>query len=399
MSRKKKKTKKVPWLVRSKKPTQGKVRIDDHLEIPGLGTVTRMGKLVVTESQRTPIEQDKLTRHLAAAHGDVVNKIQMHVDELSRVIPLYKPLELLHLAYKDFLTNSLTIEGEQDVDFARIIDLRALDYIQSIIVSRTPSPNYSELTETAWSSIRQHIFELYQVLLTEWPSTYSAHRRIQPGYSAEDDDDAFRIPLLIEWLAVRGARYPTHEGERSRALLGAHDVTLHELFGVSAQKTSEALETILYRLTKGVGEAIHTIAEIHQQTLSDENISLVEFGCGDGDEAESEKEVLSQLLDNTGRRDELAQAYGKLLGPSLFDVTDLLPENLLQRISLSPGQDVEFFASGSYSGWPVRTPPTHRRPVISSNGRFYVFNPYSMDNFYRAIELAVMEEAPNARQR
>lgn len=396
MSRKKRNNKKdAPWLVQSHKPKQKKVRIEERIDVPGLGSITRAGKLVIVESRRTPAEQEELTRRFAAAHAEVVSVIQAHVDALSDLIPAYDPLDLLHRAYNDFFLNATTIAGEHEVDFTRTIDVRMLDYTQSILVSRPPSSEPSQITDEEWTTIRNHMTELYSTLLHHWPSTYSAHLRLQPGYSTEDhEEECFRMPLLLEWISVRGSRYPTHEKERAQTLLEAHDETLYELFGVTGRQIAAALEEILDRLTKGVGEAFHTIAEIHLETFSERNTSAVAV-----EESASEQELMSALVDGTGRREELAQAFEKALGKTLFDITDLLPEVLLRLTSLGPGQDAEFYAPGPHMGWPVRTPPTHRRPIFASNDRFYVFNPYSIENFYRAIELAVMTADPTARQR
>lgn len=392
MGKKRAKRRDAKWLRRSAKEKHKRVGTE-RITIPGFGSITRTGRLVVLESHRTAEEQHELVKRLAAAHPEVEAEIQGIVDALAKTVPRFDPLTILHRAYCDFFTGMLGKEGEHEVEFSGMIDVRMLDYLHSIIVSR-PTMERADLDDDAWMALRGHVERLYELLLTRWPSTYSAFQQLaaQTGGDSDDDIDSFRIPLLMQWMSVRGSRYTVHERERAQRLLEPHNGVLQSMFSTDAEAVAKALEEIQRRLTLGIGEAMQTIKEIHAQTFAHRVPQDLELANGDT------RDLLIALVERTGRREELESASEEAFGLALFDITELLPTSLLRAISLEAGEDSVFFGQQPHAGWPLRTPPTARRPVLRVDDRYYVFNPFATDNFYRAIELAVVSKDPTARQ-
>ena len=269
MAKKRKRQKDPAWLKRSRKKRRKPARAEERLTIPGVGSITRAGRLVLLEASRTSDEQLELTRRLAAEHPKVEAEIQSHVDALSTAIPQFDPLVLLHRAYTELFAGMLGKEGEHEVEFSGVIDMRMLDYVHSIIVSRPPRKQIP-LDDAHWSDLRHHVTALYELLLARWPSTQSAVRRLSHDYSSDEDDvEHFRIPLLLDWLSVRGSRYTLHERERAEALLAPHDPLLQANFTTDAKTIAQAIEEIQRRLTLGVGEAMQTVLDIHEETFAD----------------------------------------------------------------------------------------------------------------------------------
>jgi preprotein translocase subunit SecA len=69
--------------------------------------------------------------------------------------------------------------------------------------------------------------------------------------------------------------------------------------------------------------------------------------------------------------------------------------HLLDALSYSAGEEMEFFAPGEFAGWPLRIWPVMRRPFIRLNGSTYCFDIFSLfDNIYRVLRRIVVELEP-----
>lgn len=380
------------WMkVPAKRRPPRRVHAEEVIEMPGGGTIARAGNVIEMRSKRTAAEHRAWQEQLAAKHPDVVRDIQGHVDAVAELVPRFSPVELLGRAYTEFFGGMLGKEGEHEVDFANTVDIRMLDYVQAVIVSRPPSNAPTDFDEASWKDLRAHVSDLYE-LLQFWASTETAVRDLAGG--ADPAVEQLRMPLLFEWLCVRGARYTVHERERLQALLAPHDEVLVRLFGVDASAIALGVEAVQRRLTLGLGEAVAKLHEIHQAAVADESLS--DF---DPSPYSSSAELANALLDRTGRREEFEAAGAQAFGLALFEVSDLFPRELLSLVALSPGEDTTLYAPGDHRGWPVRTSPTSLRPVLRVDGHYYVFDPFATDHFYRAIERAILVREPTYRER
>ena len=140
------------------------------------------------------------------------------------------------------------------------------------------------------------------------------------------------------------------------------------------------------RHTKGHGEAILTIQDIHAATFTAENRAKVDESA-----LRSTDKLLLGLINATGRHKELRDAMEEVHGNRLFDVTDLSSARLFNKLALGPGEAADFFAPGDYPGWPIRTPPTWFKPFLRVGARVYCFYPYFTDSFYRAVSRVVRQ--------
>ena len=87
-----------------------------------------------------------------------------------------------------------------------------------------------------------------------------------------------------------------------------------------------------------------------------------------------------------------------MFGMDLFDVTKntSLPQSLLDELTWSPGEDVEFFAPGDFCGWPLRIWPIMKRPFIRLNERVFSFDIFSLfDNVYRIMRRVIVQRDPS----
>jgi len=381
----------LTWFKAPRTPHRRAARIDETIDIRGHGRAVRQGATVELNVNRTSDEHIALTQRLADNHAGVVHEIQTHVDACAEIVAAHDPVVLLFRAYVDFFAGSMGKRAEHEMEFAQTVDVRMLDYLQALVVSVPRSSVALVLDQAKWNELRSHVERLFENLLHVWPLTQSATFRSQAG--ADPDDDVFSTPLLLDWLSVRGWGYFMHKRERLAALLAPHEEALLRLFGTDVAGITGAVHEIQRRLTSGLAVAMRTVEEIREAAFSDANIAL----CAVPDDADH-REMAWRLTEQTGRADELRRAVGRAFDTDLFDVSDLLPSSLLRCISLSPGDDNHFFGQGPYRGWPLRTPATLLCPILFAQERFWAFDPYTVDYFYRAIQRAVCETDPGYKE-
>lgn len=351
----------------------------------------RFGRLFVGRMNATERQRAEIQARMAASYPGLIAKIDSLVGAIAARVVRLPPLRLLHRAWWE---HSAAVIMDGSNASAQTEALRMIDYVQSVIASRPPSPSdVDDVSEDEWQALRSDVAALFQTLTTSYPMAATAHRRAE----APDLDMAleeFRVRAEMLWANVRGQRYQFHERQALLDTLLPHSEVLERLFGISAEALIEELDKILMKLTRGLQELFVQFEDVRDRTLArmDEVIKTGDFSDIDA--------VRDKVLEDAELRDANERVAGGLIGYDLFDVAlnTNIPGPLLDELNYAPGEETDFFAPGAFSGWPFRVWPVMKRPFIRLEGRVYCFDIFSLfDNFYRVLQRVIFRLAPDYR--
>ncbi len=177
-----------------------------------------------------------------------------------------------------------------------------------------------------------------------------------------------------------------------------HSDVLQELFGISGEQFVDEITKIWHVLSFGISDAAESFGRFQDDVMD----ALDRKRIGLPPPTEDEMLALtSEVVKEHGWEDRQDDVLGRFFGMDLFDLqkTTTLPRRLLDELSWSPGEEVEFFAEGAYSGWPLRVWPIFKRPFIRLDGRYYCFDLYSLlDNLYRVMQRLIRNLKPSYEQ-
>lgn len=305
------------------------------------------------------------------------------------------PGRLLHRAWWEHATAAIGLSGDDVSDFDRLIAMRMIDYIQSIIASVRPVlPHGTDIPDEEWVALHSDVETLFTRLTLEYQISLTAHRRAsEPALDMELEEFRFRAETL--WMNVRGERYHVHERQALKDVIGPHSDVLLRLFGIDADTLVAGLGRMLDKLTSGLHDALLGMEQFKEDVLNRLSVLSVE-------NPDTELDVLrATLFEDPNLSSRRRQLGGELFGLDLFDVEMVtsLPSALVDELAWSAGEDDEFFAPGEFRGWPLRPWPTMKRPFIRLGGRALAFDVFALfDNFYRVLQRVVFRLAPDYKQ-
>lgn len=361
----------------NKKQRRKVVRPDDLFEATGI-TFARHGRFIHIQSHRTPEQQQQLESHWFTMYPTVVSEIKDRVSRIRQLVSQYDPLELLKRSFWAMSDSMIGKMSEIEYSFEDGIMVRMVDYVQAVIVSTHPVRTHAELTEEAWQQLHNEVKGLYQSLSIPFFLVNSARlKATQPDY--DQNYDSFCVQAQMHAISVRVLRCPGHDWEFLGDFLGPHDNEFRKLFGISVSEFIEGLRRIHHSLTRNSVAAFEDMHEEHQRAMQQLDVM--------------NKPNLPDLMERLAgdpqwqqRRESIA---GRIMGLHLFELERfaMLPKQLLDELSLEPGQDETFFAPGDYVGWPLRVFPTKWRPFLKIGDIHYCFDPINiMDDIYRAMQ-------------
>ena len=331
-------------------------------------------------------------------YQDVCRDIDNHVAAASKIIKKTNPLILLKRAFDNYTFLSLRDDSENDFRELDPIALRMIDYIQCLIVSITPIPNHEheELTQELWGELTLHIEGIFAKLALYFINY--AKKQQQEG-TFDSEWNKFYIHVQLTWCLIRGDRHANFFSSHLLSLLEPHDDIFIELFRVSANQFVNELAKLQDSLRTGLINSITKIDDLREsffEELAEKNHfsfnpQLVEFSENDN------TAFLKSKLDEYGYRELFDTELNKFTGFDLFDIQKItcLPNELLDELSLAPGEDQAFLYNEPFKGWPLNLPPTWNKPFLKLNNKYYCIDAYSLsDNIYRAIEKAISRQKP-----
>ena len=340
-----------------RKKRNKKARIDEYYN-DGIVELLRSGNVTSIKNVMDDSQAAFIMDAIIDNYDETVKRIDDIVKEVRLLIIRQDPLRLLKFCQQQFLMSNLGITSEHQLTHDRILSSRITEYVQSVIVSsESQYEKNEEYSETELFHIANLVEELYaniNIFYTTW------------GASKFRECNDEHVDQLVESLLmfnVRGNRYSIMEEKYHRLLLGPHNETFQEVYGITSDDIVNGLSAMLYNLSQGTFDAANALA---------------------GQFESSEKEVADEK--------QIAELFLEIFSAKLNDVIETtgLPENFAKDLSYGVGEYKKFFNDEQFSGWPILNLPIHRRPFIEIEGGYYCFDYYSLaDNFYRAVQHAI----------
>ncbi|WP_419316818.1 hypothetical protein ACN2C7_10185 [Caulobacter sp. ErkDOM-E] len=333
--------------------------------------------------------RDAMGRRLPEVETAIDNLVKRLVDQIARL----PPAELLKRAWWELaLAFSGLSEANSDID--RSLALRMVDYVQSLIAAAPRAPiQAADVEAEEWDALKATVRELFERVTMEYQICRSANLRLQTA-DVDLHLEEFRFRAEVLWTNVRGKRYHVHEMQALLDVLAPHSDELVKLFGIDAQGLVDEVDKLLIKLTHGLQETMLGFDNFRDHTL-DRFTQLAEAAP----EADIEG-LRRQVFEDPDLAKERETVMANLFGLGLFDIAanTNLPARLVDELSWSPAEDIEFLAPGPFSGWPLRVWPTMKRPFIRLDGRAYCFDVFSLfDNLYRVLQRAIFRLDPSYR--
>ena len=241
-----------------------------------------------------------------------------------------------------------------------------------------------ENVHAAWSSSNEiaaetarvdegEVAELFEVLgeLRTMTLLYCVMRAggmgLDAGNPAQGD---LAMRAMMAWVNLRGRRYQVLEEEFLAFVLEPHDAALRKCYGMTAA---------------GVAAGVQSIADTMRTGFSDaaERLERVIAAAGtEGPQGASEETVAQGMA-----------AYDDMLNGGICNLSRHanLKEEVLEDLSFSLGENVEFLAEGALRGTPLRTLPALVKPGIRLGDDYYVADgQFVCDVAYRAIQRGLL---------
>jgi len=370
----------------------------DELFERGPLRVARFGKNVVLQSNWPEGVFAEMQRQAVEDLPTVVRTIDALVHEIASLVSLLPPEQLLLRAWWELAHRHLTIRAEADLSWEDGVAVRMVDYIQSVVAAVPPalSPQL-ETTEADWQTLRTKVDELFRKVNLDYQICLSAKHK------ADDADldphfEEFRFKAQGYWCNVRGSRYQIHYPPYLSDVFLPHSAVLDELFGLTGEQFIAEITKLWHTLTFGLRDTIEQFDRFQTDTLNAIRAKLVTQASPLQSDPPA---LLAEAIRENAWEHRQTDLLGRLFGTDLFDVQKVtrLPQSLVDQLAWRPGEDKDFFAEGDFSGWPLRTWPTSKRPFIQLNGRYYCFDLYSLfDNLYRVMQRLIMRLKPEYQE-
>ncbi|MCT1905138.1 YecA family protein [Oceanobacillus sojae] len=316
--------------------------------------------------------RNNLINELSENYKEKTNAISEKISKIIDLIHQTDPLQLMNfLVTMDYFSN-LMMGSEIEYEKEQILHNRAIEYIQSLLVSKAIKPS-----EISFDKDKQDFF--FHEILAETVDLYNAIQEwyfFWSGYAEKELKlDAEDIGYIIEaqmFSLVRGERYQIQMEEHLLTLIGPLDNLLKNNYNISSKEVVRGLLAIEKSLTHGRGEAATSI----QNMLSDSKFNVDYL--------------------NEGKNDGGIALFEELFGSASNDVEKITnwPKDFIKKLSLSIGES-EKFCHQQYNYWPIVTLPIQRKPFIEIEGSYYCFAYYNLfDNIYRSLQKILFDSNP-----
>lgn len=347
-----------------------KEKPDDYFN-NGKFEIARYGKHVIMKNIMNETQHKSYVKSIASSYDSIKDEIDKLVMRIREKATSCDPVLLLSFAADIVFQNMLGKSSEIQSGSDDIGTQRMTEYIQSILVS---SPNkYVESDEEIdptemFFSIQKDIEELYSKINIFYMSWGMCIRDKHPEW--EEYASAVMEAQLL--YLVRGQRYQVFEIEYFEKLLIPHDFIFRQLFNISAVDIVEGIKKLEYSLSQGKADAFNNLYKMFD------------------DFRENARDDPEKYIENM--RENHRALTDDLFGTKLRNVVDVTgwDEKFFKELSFGLNQDVCFFGSSEFSGWPIIDLPVQKRPFIKIADKCYCFDYYTfMDNIYRTIQKTV----------
>jgi preprotein translocase subunit SecA len=373
---------------RQKKQKPRSIAPDDYFA-EGPFEFARFGRHVVSRSRASAADWEKARAKMAEHLPTITAEIDDLVTQIAEQVARLPAERLLHRAWWEFAMINTIRESPSEFDW--LVAMRMIDYVQSVIASMKPAKDIAlEVSEEEWQVLAKRVKTLFERLTSEYQFALTAYNYIEN----KDFDVAleeFRNRAEVRWMNIRGERYQCHEKQALEDILLPHSDVLLQLFGIDAQTLIDEFDKILAKLSHGLMDMMVELESFRADTLN----RMEELAKGP--ELVDLETLRDKVFEDTALEARRQRVEGELFGLDLFDVAKNtnIPTALLDELTWSPGEEVDFFAPGPFCGWPLRVWPTMKRPFIRLQGRTLCFDMFVLfDGLYRVMQRIVFRLEP-----
>ena len=280
-------------------------------------TIARYGPNIHWQADWEDNALEEFQDQQISIYPQIVNAIDTLVSDIATLVAVLPPKVLLHRAWTEMAARHIRLDTETKVDDDDAINLRMLDYVQSVIASVPPSKcQRQEITDEDWSTLREKVEALFHTLNISYQICRTAkNRREDPNYDVHVEEFYYKAQMY--WCNVRGKRYQVHEPEYVRQMFLPHSDVLLELFGITGVQFADQLANIWHSLSFGIEDVIDSIGNFREDILH------VPERMTDDPEAHADADIerfIQRVIEDNNwqqRRDDIA---GRLHGTDLFDL-------------------------------------------------------------------------------
>ena len=364
---------------------------DDIIDV-GPVRIARYGEIVHIDNRLTADEHESGRARIAEMFPQVCSDISTCVESIRAIVASHNPIDLLRRAFLMCVVNRLGLQKESDLETAHGVDQRMLDYIHSVVLSTEIAEDSPDISDAEWDELRAYVDDLFKLLNVQFFASRSA-------VAAQEDNYDQRLDDLYTWelmhrYNVRGARYVVHERSHLLDLLGPHSLEIERQYGLTSDQFVDDIMKIIDTHLKGTPSCYRELerlqAELFERTDGD---VLEQRATQIGAEA-----AIREAAEELGLLPELVSCADKAFGFGLFDLQNIcdLPSELIDDLSMGPGEDHSYFDGSEYSGWPIQYRTTLDKPFLRVHGRYYCFDIYTLlDGLYRAMGKLIRTNNPS----
>lgn len=335
--------------------------------------------MISLRNQMAPEEYKSMLLHLSSEYSSVKQDIDNLIQEIKNKISSCDPLKLMNFLVSMFYMSLINKTSEFQYEQEDNQTTRALEYVQSVLVSS--ESNYTQTDDEEDDSSKYHeiladVIDL-QNRIVGFYFVWTAHKLAQ-----DENADIEVLQYIVESQisqSVKGDRYQYYQLEHIRALIQPHDAVINELFHISADEFLEGLNKLEHSLSSGKSEAFNEFGR-----MFDNYDEWIRSG-------KSMDEYFKEMKDSSSKCIE------DMFGYSLYNVKEVTgwSDTLIENLSLSLNENKTFF-SGEFAGWLIIDLPVHKKPFIKIENTSYCFDYYSLfDNIYRVMQKTIRELKPS----
>ena len=337
----------------------------------------RIGNLVSMRSFLSSEDSKERNRIIATEYETAKKDIDSLVEKIICSLMKCDPLMTL-IAATDLSMSQLLIFPESQLNVAQENNLRLIEYIQTIYVSKKPTEPV-ELSNEEQTSIMFEVFaqieELYNRIQRFY--VYWAAKKQEEGSCNEDEIEYIVESQLMS--NVRGNRYQFLQIRDLEKLLLPHTPKMMGVYGMTAEKIIQGLKKLEYSLSSEKLDSFKKIAGFFEEFK--EAVS-----------GKTEEEVVEEMRKR--QDDNLRSLFANCFEAKLYDVKNVTgwTDSFIDGLTLELGEADVFLKQEEYAGWPIQDLPVQKKPFIRLNNVSYCFDYYNLfDNIYRIIQKNIKE--------
>lgn len=359
-----------------------KIKPDDYYN-NGHFELARFGRVVSMRNNMTQEQQKLYIDYLAEHYQEVKDKITCKINKIKDLVSTSNPLSIMNFFVSMSFVSMANMLSENEYTAEQNYTIRAIEYIQSILVS---TENYSQVGTDEVEDDSEKYFEILNLVIELYQEVnmfYSYWGAYIKKQEESISDEIIRYIVESQLAAlVRGERYQIYEIAHLRSLLLPHDDVMIELFQITGDEFITGLEKLQYALSSAKADAANNFMEAFEKIQKKFDVN--------------EEASFESLIDDKER--EKAQfAIEDLFGNSLYNVKRVTQwsDEIIDSLSYELNQYDDFF-DGEYAGWPIKDLPVQKKPFIKIDGVSYCFDYYNLfDNIYRIIQKTIKELKPS----